>query len=287
MKSLKEGFITVPGGKVWYKVVGKPNRPPLFALHGGPGSPHSYINPVADLANERQVIFYDQLGCGNSVAPDDEKLWTVRRFTDELEAVVKAFDFPRYHILGQSFGSALAAGYALRKPNGLLSLILTDPYLGTPILMKDAKRLIKTLPQEMQESLKNPKEESLEYKKAFKEYCDQFILRLNPIPSDVKQKGQFKNKQQYRYMWGPAEFNTNGTLKDFDLVPVLHKLTLPVLLLGGRYDEATPEALASFQKRIPNAEMKVFEKSAHLPFWTEREQYMQTVSTYLRKFGLN
>ncbi len=34
------------------------------------------------------MVFYDQLGCGNSDRPDDESLWTVERFVEELEAVL-------------------------------------------------------------------------------------------------------------------------------------------------------------------------------------------------------
>jgi len=33
------------------------------------------------------VIFYDQLGCGDSDRPEDPSLWTLERFVDELAAV--------------------------------------------------------------------------------------------------------------------------------------------------------------------------------------------------------
>ena len=58
-----EGYIEVPGGRVWYRSVGEGGTP-LLCLHGGPGFTHYYLEPLEALADRRQVIFYDQLGCG-------------------------------------------------------------------------------------------------------------------------------------------------------------------------------------------------------------------------------
>jgi proline iminopeptidase len=92
-----EGRVEVPGGRVWYQIVGA-DRPgvPLLCLHGGPGMPHDYLEPLADLAASRPVIFYDQLGCGRSDQPDDDSLWTTDRFVEELAVVRDA--------LGLEFG---------------------------------------------------------------------------------------------------------------------------------------------------------------------------------------
>ena len=72
MATAPEGHIDVPGGRVWYRIAG-PDAPgvPLLCLHGGPGSTHDYLEPLADLADERPVVFYDQLGCGRSAGPSD------------------------------------------------------------------------------------------------------------------------------------------------------------------------------------------------------------------------
>ncbi len=56
-----EGYIDVPGGRVWYRSVGEGGTP-LLCLHGGPGFTHYYLEALEVLADRRQVIFYDQLG---------------------------------------------------------------------------------------------------------------------------------------------------------------------------------------------------------------------------------
>jgi proline-specific peptidase len=103
----QEGFIEVTGGRVWYRSVGEGGIP-LLCLHGGPGFTHYYLEPLELLADQRQVIFYDQLGCGNSDRPEDVTLWTVERFVDELVTVRQTLGLNRLHLFGSSWGGMLA-----------------------------------------------------------------------------------------------------------------------------------------------------------------------------------
>ena len=59
---VQEDYIPVTGGRVWYRIVGSGSAIPLLILHGGPGIPHDYLEELEVLADERPVIFYDQLG---------------------------------------------------------------------------------------------------------------------------------------------------------------------------------------------------------------------------------
>ena len=94
-----EGCVEVPRGRVWYQITGA-DRPgiPVLCLHGGPGMPHDYLEPLADLASSRPVIFYDQPGCGRSDRPSDDSLWTTGRFVGELAVVRAALGLERVHL---------------------------------------------------------------------------------------------------------------------------------------------------------------------------------------------
>jgi proline iminopeptidase len=63
---LREGSVTVPGGRIWYCVRGNDRGVPLVVVHGGPGATHDYLEPIVALAEARPVVFYDQLGAGRS-----------------------------------------------------------------------------------------------------------------------------------------------------------------------------------------------------------------------------
>ncbi|MDR4988525.1 MAG: hypothetical protein RG741_06785, partial [Bacteroidales bacterium] len=62
----KEAYIEISGLKLWYGITGRSNNTPLLLLHGGPGLSSHYLNPLGELANDRPVIFFDQLGGGRS-----------------------------------------------------------------------------------------------------------------------------------------------------------------------------------------------------------------------------
>ncbi len=98
---MREGFIPVPGGRVFYRIIGQDaTGVPLLALHGGPGIPHDYLEPLEALADERPVVFYDQLGCGGSDRPGDLSLYTLPRFVEELAVVRRELGLERVHLLG-------------------------------------------------------------------------------------------------------------------------------------------------------------------------------------------
>src|SRR3990172_8101963 len=122
----REGYMDVPGGRVWYKIVGAGDAVPLLTLHGGPGAGHDYLESFETLASERPVVFFDQLGCGKSDQPDDLSLWRIERFVEEVAAVRKELHLDRVHLCGQSWGGWLAIEYMMSKPSGVVSLILAS-----------------------------------------------------------------------------------------------------------------------------------------------------------------
>ena len=139
-----EGYLSVTGGMVWYRVVGADDDDddgdPLVLLHGGPGFPSDYLAPLAALGQERPVVFYDQLGCGRSGRPIDGGLWRLERFVAELDSVLAGLNVTRYHLLGHSWGAMLALDHALGRPTGLRSLILASPPLSLRRWRADAAR---------------------------------------------------------------------------------------------------------------------------------------------------
>ena len=58
IQATREGYIAVPGGRVWYKVVGVGDGVPLLTLHGGPGTGHDYLEPLEALASDRSIVFF-------------------------------------------------------------------------------------------------------------------------------------------------------------------------------------------------------------------------------------
>ena len=106
-------MIAVPGGNVWTKRVGR-SPVKVLLLHGGPGFSHDYLECFEDFLTPAGVEFYyyDQLGCGNSDHPNDDRLWTVARYTEEVEAVRRGLGLENFILYGHSWGGMLAIEYA-------------------------------------------------------------------------------------------------------------------------------------------------------------------------------
>jgi proline iminopeptidase len=279
----KNGFIAVEGGDIWYNIVGEADRAPLIVLHGGPGYPHDYLEPLEDLSVDRPVVFYDQLGCGNSGAKDDPDLWTVDQFVAELDTLIKKLNFTRFHLLGHSWGSALAYAFAKNNPDGLKSIVFADPYLSSPVWEEDARKLLTELSEADQHALTNSSPTSEEFIQATRRYYRKFVYGMDTLPEACQRSSKKMNRALYNYMWGPNELFVSGTLKPFDATQDLKVLRTPSLFICGRFDEATPRASEYFAGLMPSAECVVLENSAHHSHWTDREGYMKHVGAFLKK----
>ncbi|MGZ0050603.1 proline iminopeptidase-family hydrolase [Brevibacillus gelatini] len=285
----QEGYIEVPGGRVWYTRVGTGEQTPLIVLHGGPGNTHAPLKSTLHvLGDERPVIFYDQLGSGNSDRPTDASLWKTERFVEELACIRQALGLSQTHILGHSWGTMLAAAYLLdTRPAGVSSVIFSSPCLSAQRWKEDADRLIARLPKEVQQTIARHEErgttDSDEYQEAMKEYYARYVCRLEPLPEVLAESRRKANKDVYMTMWGPSEFCPTGNLKTFDYTPKLHQLDIPALFLCGRHDEATPEATRYYQSLVPGAEFHVLENSSHMGYLEETAEYVQTVREFLRR----
>jgi proline iminopeptidase len=288
MKGEPEGFVDVPGGRVWYRTSGG-ERPgiPLLGLHGGPGFTHDTLLTLEGLASDRPVVLYDQLGSGRSDQPADPELYRLERFVEEVGRVREELDLDRIHLLGHSWGGALALAYALTAPTGLRSLILASPLASTSRWLQDARRLRSELPQGVQRVLDSHEERGFtgcpEYLAATAEFYRRHLCRLSPWPDELERGFAGMSGDVYESMWGPTEFHATGTLMDLDLTPRLGELQLPVLFTCGRYDEATPGTVGSFRDAITGAELAVFEESSHTAHLEEADRYLRVVQGFLRR----
>ncbi len=287
---IDEGYIPFHGYQTWYRSLGDPandaTQTPILILHGGPGIPHDYLENLEALANGgRRVIFYDQLGCGNSSQPHQPDLWTVPLFVEEVGVVRRALGLDRVHILGQSWGGMLAMEYALTQPTGVASLLIESSPSSIPLWVAEANHLRDELPPEIQATLLAHEQagttESAEYQTAMLVFYARHVCRLQPVPDYVQRSFEKMGQEVYFTMNGPSEFHVIGTLKEWDITPRLGEIHLPTLLLSGRYDEATPRIMEVVQHGIPGAEWTLFEQSSHMCHCEEEARYLGVVNAWL------
>lgn len=286
----KEGYVDVEGGRVWFRIAGSGDKTPLLLLHGGPGAPSYYLNALEGVSVDRPVIFYDQLGAGQSDRPTDTSLWTVDRFVRELHDVRESLELDRVHILGHSWGSMLAVDYMLTKPKGVMGLILASPALSARRWAEDADRLLAQLPEDQRRLIKehdtSGTTDDPKFEEALNEYYRRYFSRSDPWPPELHRAFEDLNTEVYELMWGPSELAATGTLKDYEREAALPSLNLPVLFTAGRYDEATPESVEHYRSLVPGSEIAILEDSAHMTMLDEPEAFVDVVRDFLNNVDL-
>ena len=73
----------------------------------------------------------------------------------------------------------------------------------------------------------------------------------------------------------------------YDLRPVLGDITATALVCTGRYDFITPleECGQPLAAGLPNATLAVFERSGHMPFLEEPEDFTDRVASFIDSSG--
>jgi proline iminopeptidase len=281
-------MIDVPGGRVWTKRVG--NAPiKVLLLHGGPGFTHDYLAcferflPPAGI----EFYFYDQLGCGNSDHPNDDKLWTIARYVEEVETVRKALGLDHFILYGHSWGGMLAIEYALKYQQHLSRLVISNMTAGIDDYVQHANAIRAALPAADRATL--DKYEALHqtdaapYQAVIDKINAEHVLRLTqPWPAAVMRTLTRVNAHIYNFMQGPNEFSITGTLKHWSRWADLPKIKTPTLIMGAKYDEMDPDQVRREGKLIPNARTWISDKGSHLVMWDDQAAYFNALVPFLK-----
>jgi len=290
---VREGHADFRGYKTWYRITGDLNggKTPLVVLHGGPGCTHDYVDSFKDIAQQgRAVIHYDQLGNGQSTHLPDKgaDFWTVQLFLDELDNLLSYLGISaRYHVLGQSWGGMLGAEHAVRQPSGLKALVIANSPASMDLWVREANRLREDLPPEVQATLLQHEAEgstdSPEYVEAMKVFYERHVCRVVPMPEEVARTFAAIDADPtvYHTMNGPSEFHVIGTMRTWSIIDRLDRIAVPVLLISGRYDEATPATVQPYKDRIKDVRWEIFADSSHMPHVEEKARCLEVVGRFL------
>lgn len=285
-----EHRVAVPGGKVWARVngvIGEGATPVVF-IHGGPGGTHVSFGGLLSLADQRPVILYDQLDSGLSDRPEDPANWKPARFVAELEAIRKELGIARWHVIGHSWGAAIALEYAAAYPDHTASAVLSGTFISTPHWITGTNLLIRDLPDAVAAMIRacespTPPEPALcePATEAFYAAYNGRPDRPAPSPEARTYRGRYGgrgfNATVYNAMWGPTEFRASGSLATYDASPLLSRVDgSRVLFVVGQYDEARIDTVQDFAALTPGAELAVVPGGSHA-FISERPDVAEAI----------
>ncbi len=264
------GFTTTTPVPLYWAAYGPGGGPRVLVLHGGPGADHGYLLPqMLELADDRELLFYDQRGGGRSRTDGREPI-TWQTHVSDLGAVVREFALLPPVVIGYSWGGLLAVLYAAAAASDTslpapARLALIDPapmsrQFRDAFEVEFARRQAAPAVQALRDELaasglqeRNPQEyRQRAFELSVAGYFADPRTARNLTPFRVVERVQ-------RTVW--------ESLGDYDLVRDgrLATVRCPTLIVHGRQD---PIPLASSEAcaRATGAELVTLEACGHVPY---------------------
>ena len=289
--------ITTPRGtfNVWTKRVGNNPAVKLLLLHGGPAATHEYFEAFDSYLPGAGVeyYYYDQLGSFYSDHPDDDSLYELPRFVEEVEQVRQALGLrnDNFYLLGHSWGGILATEYALKYQQHLKGLIISNMMSSIPAYVEYANTVL--MPAMDQQVLAEVK--ALEAKKDYKNprymellmpaHYEKHILRRPAAewPDPVNRAFAHLNDKIYIPMQGPSELGASGKLAKWDRSKDLARIVVPTLVIGAEHDSMDPKHMEWMAKQLPKGEYLHCPNGSHMDMYDDQETYMKGLIAFLKK----
>ena len=286
--------IQTPAGdfRVWTRRVGNNPAVKVLLLHGGPGFTHEYLEafdgwlPAAGV----EYYYYDQLGSAYSDQPDDPRLLDIPRFVDEVEQVRQALglDSDNFYLFGHSWGGALAIEYALKYPQHLKGLVVSNMMSSIPAYNRYAQEVL--LPAmdpaalaEIRRLEAEGKSGEPRYMELLQPHYERHVLRMPQAewPEPMMRSLSHMNPAVYVPMQGPSELGASGILAEWDRTDDLAKITVPTLVIGAAHDTMDPSWMAMMSKRLPNGRFLLCPDGSHMALYDDQAVYMAGLIDFL------
>lgn len=224
--SLKTGYASVNGLKMYYEIHGTDNGKPLLVLiHGGGSTITTTFGRVLPLfAQQRQVIAVELQGHGHTA--DIDRLETFEQDADDIAALLKELNITQADFFGFSNGGSTALQIGIRHPRIVRTLVV-----ASAIFKRDG------MPPQFWEWMKNASLENMPVK------LKEAYLAVAPNPKDLIKMHDNDAKRMVEFKDWRAED--------------IQSIRSPTLIINGDADVVRPEHAMEMFRLLPNAKLAI------------------------------
>lgn len=300
-------YLSVRGTRVWADIRGPRDAPALLYLHGGPGQgAYDFMHSQGDRLSERlRLIGLDQRGVLHSDPLPPGASLSEHDLVDDFDALRQVLGIARWAILGHSYGGRLALRYAVAHPETVTAVVFENPPWDMTLSARYMMRLGLPLLADAGLTEALAEAETL--------LTDEAPLAASSWQTRMNVLHQLGKRRMELYVKQPdvlarlADYLPSVTLDDElqqravsftqalqatesfseSLLPLLHRLPQPTLLVKGVADPVTsPEEIERFRADVRLGQVEMFEDSGHFAQFEEPERYTRTVESFvLRDLG--
>ncbi|PSB11472.1 prolyl aminopeptidase [Pleurocapsa sp. CCALA 161] len=255
------------------------SQPVAFIIHGGPGADHTLDKPTfSPLSHKIQLVYFDHRGQGRSMRGAKET-YTLENNVEDMEALRQYLGLDKIVVIGSSYGGMVALSYAIRYPQNVSHLIVISTVADSRFLIR-AKEILAQRGTEAQKAIAQRLwDGTFENEEQLKEFF-QVMMPMYSFTYDPNSPQPASNL----LILSPDALNVafSGFLRSYNLLDQLPKITAPTLVIGGRHDWiCPPEFSEEIASKIPRADLRIFENSAHLIRIDEPEALRDAIAGFL------
>jgi pimeloyl-ACP methyl ester carboxylesterase len=259
--------VEVSGLRISYEQAG--TGQPLVLLHGGFGfDSRSWRRQFDALSDDYMVVAWDAPGCGRS--SDPPPTFRLPHYADCLAGFIGALGLSRPHVLGLSFGGALALQLFDRHPAIPRTLILAGAYAGWAgsLPPDEVERRVARFATDMQRPID--------------EWTSSYL------PGLLTEAAPPEMVEEVKSLMSGVRPAANRTMlqgmAEADLRDVLSRVDVPTLLIYGDRDARSPvEVGRALHEGIRGSELVILPGVGHLSSVESATDFNRAVRAFLDK----
>jgi pimeloyl-ACP methyl ester carboxylesterase len=239
--------------------------PALVLLHGILCDSRAWGEQLAGLSDHFTVVAWDAPGAG--VSSDPPGSFTITDWAECLAGFLDQIGITRAHIVGLSWGGAVAQEFYRLYPKRVLGLVLAGTYAGWKGSLSESvceQRLARCL-----------REASLPAEEIVGRWVPEFLTEAAP-------QALREAMSDIVLDFHPAGFRLMAkSLAEMDTTTLLPRIVAPTLLLWGDRDQRSSlEIAAQFRDAMPNARLAVLTGAAHISNMERPQEFNAAVRNF-------
>jgi len=286
-------LVEVADTRLYIEERGELSAFPLLVFHGGPGLDHTMFGDRLDPLTEEgryRLVLVDDCACGRSDRMPWRETWMLRRMAQDVSDLAASLGVSgRYATLGHSYGAFVVLQHALDYPGELRGTIVSAGIAAARWLEEVDRQPTAFEPAELREqvTLSWTRETEIQTE----DEAAALLADRTPLQFQEPRGAAFREHPRRiagldRYRPDAIRHSAVRDCGGVDVEDRLAGVSHPVLVLLGRYDRACAiGASLDMARRLPDAELVVFENSVHTVFADEQDRYLAAVRQFLDRIS--
>ena len=282
-------LVEVADTKLYVEERGQPSAFPVLVFHGGPGLDHTWFGDYLDALTDGgryRLVLVDERACGRSDRTAPRETWTLARMAQDVSDLAASLGVSdAYATLGHSYGAFVVLQHAVDHPGEPRGTIVSAGIAAARWLEEVDRQLAEFEPADLREQVTSSWARETQVQTQ-----DETVALMNDqLPFHFWEPRGAALAEYLRRTAGLARYAPDVirhfAAQDYGGIDVEDRLggvTHPVLVVAGRHDcTCAVGASEDMARRLPDAELTVFENSAHMMFAEEQDLYLATVRRFL------